>query len=195
MSDTLRLCVYCGSSMGVEPAYERVARALGQRLAAAGIGLVYGGGSVGLMGAVADGALAAEGEVIGIIPESLARAEVAHAGLTQLEVVPDMHTRKARMAALSHGFIALPGGIGTLEELFETWTWAQLGYHAKPIGLLDVDGFYQPLLQFLEHTLKQGFIRQSCRDLLYVEQDAPALLKRLQAAIGAGASGFDATPI
>jgi uncharacterized protein (TIGR00730 family) len=120
---------------------------------------------------------------------------VAHAGLTQLEVVPDMHTRKARMAALSHGFIALPGGIGTLEELFETWTWAQLGYHAKPIGLLDVDGFYQPLLQFLEHTLKQGFIRQSCRDLLYVEQDAQALLKRLQAAIGAGASGFDATPI
>jgi uncharacterized protein (TIGR00730 family) len=181
--------------MGVEPAYERVARALGQRLAAAGIGLVYGGGSVGLMGAVADGALAAGGEVIGIIPESLARAEVAHAGLTQLEVVPDMHTRKARMAALSHGFIALPGGIGTLEELFETWTWAQLGYHAKPIGLLDVDGFYQPLLQFLEHTLKQGFIRQSCRDLLYVEQDAQALLKRLQAAIGAGASGFDATPI
>lgn len=184
MSDSLRLCVFCGSSTGSRPEYRQLAHTLGQTLARNGIGLVYGGGSVGLMGAVAEGALAAGGEVTGIIPESLFQAEQGHLGLSSLEVVPDMHSRKARMAELAHGFIALPGGIGTFEELFEAWTWAQLGYHAKPIGLLDVADFYQPLLEFLEHTRQQGFIRQSCQDLLLVETEIPALLRRMLAAIG-----------
>lgn len=195
MSTHLRLCVFCGSSTGTESAYAQAATELGRTLAQQEIGLVYGGGSVGLMGAVAEGALAAGGEAIGIIPESLFNAEEGHLGLSRLEVVADMHTRKARMAELADGFIALPGGIGTFEELFEVWTWAQLGYHSKPIGLLDVDNFYQPLLQFLEHTREQGFIRQRCRDLLLVEESIPDLLRHMLAAVDPDRHGGHMPPI
>ncbi|MBF3199764.1 TIGR00730 family Rossman fold protein, partial [Pseudomonas aeruginosa] len=139
---TLRsVCVFCGASPGASPVYQEAAVALGRHLAERGLTLVYGGGAVGLMGTVADAALAAGGEVIGIIPQSLQEAEIGHKGLTRLEVVDGMHARKARMAELADAFIALPGGLGTLEELFEVWTWGQLGYHAKPLGLLEVNGF------------------------------------------------------
>ena len=143
---TLRsICVFCGASPGAQPVYRQAAENLGRHLAEQGLRLIYGGGAVGLMGVVADAALAAGGEVIGIIPQSLERAEIGHPGLTRLEVVDGMHARKARMAELSDAFIALPGGLGTLEELFEVWTWGQLGYHCKPLGLLDVGGFYSKL--------------------------------------------------
>ena len=143
---TLRsICVFCGASPGATPIYQEAAEALGRHLAENGIQLVYGGGAVGLMGMVANAALAAGGEVIGIIPQSRKDAEVGHSGLTRLEVVDGMHARKARMAELSDAFIALPGGLGTLEELFEVWTWGQLGYHAKPLGLLEVNGFVDGL--------------------------------------------------
>ncbi|MBV1789273.1 TIGR00730 family Rossman fold protein [Marinobacterium sp. D7] len=180
------LCVFCGSSEGTQPAYRDQAYALGQALVAQNSALVYGGGSIGLMGAVADGVMDSGGKATGVIPESLFRAEVAHQGLTSLEVVPDMHARKARMAELADAFIALPGGIGTFEELFEVWTWAQLDYHDKPIGLLNVDGFYDPLLRFIEHTAEQGFIRARCRELLWVESDIAALLERINAGIALG---------
>src|SRR6185503_14872599 len=144
-----RLCVFCGSSPGHDPAYGAAAAQLGRVLAERGIGLVYGGGRVGLMGILADAALAAGGEVIGVIPQALLDREIGHRGLTQLRVVDSMHSRKALMGDLADGFIALPGGIGTLEELFEVWTWAQLGLHRKPCGLLDANGFYAPLVDFL----------------------------------------------
>ncbi|MBS98842.1 MAG: TIGR00730 family Rossman fold protein [Oceanospirillaceae bacterium] len=174
-----RICVFCGSSQGTDPAFTEAARQMGQALAQQEIGLVYGGGSIGLMGTLADAALEAGGEVTGIIPEALSSAEVAHGQLSALQVVPDMHIRKARMASLADGFIALPGGIGTFEELFEVWTWAQLGYHSKPIALLNVAGFYDPLLEFLNHTLNQGFIRPGCRDLLQVHTEIETLLAQL----------------
>ncbi|TCK03519.1 TIGR00730 family Rossman fold protein [Marinobacterium mangrovicola] len=177
------LCVFCGSRKGANPRFEKVAFELGTAIAAQGSSLVYGGGSVGLMGAVADGVMSAGGEVTGVIPESLFKAEVAHQQLTSLEVVPDMHARKARMASLADAFIALPGGIGTFEELFEVWTWAQLGYHDKPVALLNVDNFYDPLLGFLDHTRRQGFIHDQCRSLLRVEEEIPALLDLLNQAI------------
>src|SRR3546814_750650 len=154
----MRLCVFCGSSDGARPAYRDAAHALGKALADAGIGLVYGGAAVGLMGAVADGALARGGEVMGVLPRSLADRELAHPGLTQLHVVGSMHERKAMMAKLSDGFIALPGGLGTFEELFEIWTWAQLGYHRKPVALLNVDGYYDGLLSFLDHPVREAFV-------------------------------------
>ncbi|MBG6290611.1 MULTISPECIES: TIGR00730 family Rossman fold protein [Pseudomonas] len=164
---TLRsICVFCGASPGATPIYQEAAEALGRHLAENGIQLVYGGGAVGLMGMVANAALAAGGEVIGIIPQSLKDAEVGHSGLTRLEVVDGMHARKARMAELSDAFIALPGGLGTLEELFEVWTWGQLGYHAKPLGLLEVNGFFDPLLAFLDHLVQERFVRQPHRDML-----------------------------
>ncbi|QEY73847.1 TIGR00730 family Rossman fold protein [Pseudomonas denitrificans (nom. rej.)] len=164
---TLRsICVFCGASPGATPIYQEAAEALGRHLAENGIQLVYGGGAVGLMGMVANAALAAGGEVIGIIPQSLKDAEVGHSGLTRLEVVDGMHARKARMAELSDAFIALPGGLGTLEELFEVWTWGQLGYHAKPLGLLEVNGFFDPLLTFLDHLVQERFVRQPHRDML-----------------------------
>ncbi|MBD9515673.1 TIGR00730 family Rossman fold protein [Pseudomonas sp. PDM22] len=164
---TLRsICVFCGASPGATPIYQEAAEALGRHLAENGIQLVYGGGAVGLMGLVANAALAAGGEVIGIIPQSLKDAEVGHSGLTRLEVVDGMHARKARMAELSDAFIALPGGLGTLEELFEVWTWGQLGYHAKPLGLLEVNGFFDPLLTFLDHLVQERFVRQPHRDML-----------------------------
>jgi len=189
------LCVFCGSSAGTQPAYRKLAYALGKALAARGSALVYGGGSVGLMGAVADGVMDSGGRATGVIPESLFRAEVAHQGLTALEVVSDMHARKARMATLADAFIALPGGIGTFEELFEVWTWAQLGYHDKPIGLLNVDGFYDPLLTFIDHTLEQGFIRPGCRELLRVERDIDSLLAVVNAGIERSSVKLDSKKI
>ena len=174
---TLRsICVFCGASPGASPIYQETAEALGRHLAESGIQLVYGGGAVGLMGMVANAALAAGGEVIGIIPQSLKDAEVGHSGLTRLEVVDGMHARKARMAELSDAFIALPGGLGTLEELFEVWTWGQLGYHAKPLGLLDVNGFYDKLGGFLDHIVEEGFVRPQHRAMLLLAQQPDELL-------------------
>ena len=176
-----RLCVFCGSSLGDAPAYAAAARELGTTLARRGIGLVYGGASVGLMGAVADAALAAGGDVIGVIPEALVRKEVAHGGPVDLRIVGSMHERKALMAELSCGFVALPGGIGTLEELFEVWTWAQLGYHAKPCALLNVDGFYDPLIAFLDNVVERQFLKPPHRAMLIVSDASNDLLARLAA--------------
>lgn len=173
------VCVFCGASTGANPAYREAAAALGQELARRKLTLVYGGGAVGLMGIVADAALAAGGEVIGIIPESLKTAEIGHNGLTRLEVVDGMHARKARMAELSDAFIALPGGLGTLEELFEVWTWGQLGYHGKPLGLLEVNGFYSKLTGFLDHIVGEGFVRQQHRDMLQVSESPAQLIDAL----------------
>ncbi|MDD1012996.1 TIGR00730 family Rossman fold protein [Pseudomonas rubra] len=169
------ICVFCGASTGVNPAYREAAISLGRSIAERGLTLVYGGGAVGLMGIVADAAMAAGGEVIGIIPEALKNAEIGHTGLTRLEVVDGMHARKARMAELSDAFVALPGGLGTLEELFEVWTWGQLGYHAKPLGLLDVNGFYSKLGSFLDHVVEEGFVRPQHRAMLQLA-DSPAEL-------------------
>lgn len=179
---TLRsICVFCGASPGATPIYQEAAEALGRHLAGNGIQLVYGGGAVGLMGVVANAALAAGGEVIGIIPQSLKDAEVGHSGLTRLEVVDGMHARKARMAELSDAFIALPGGLGTLEELFEVWTWGQLGYHGKPLGLLEVNGFFDPLLTFLDHLVQERFVRQPHRDMLQRAASPAELVSALAA--------------
>jgi uncharacterized protein (TIGR00730 family) len=176
-----RLCVFCGSSSGDAPGYAAAARELGTTLARQGIGLVYGGASVGLMGTVADAALAAGGEVIGVIPQALVRKEVAHGGPVDLRIVGSMHERKAMMAELSDGFVALPGGIGTLEELFEIWTWAQLGHHQKPCALFNVDGFYEPLIAFLDGVVERRFLKAEHRGMLIVA-DAPGdLLARLAA--------------
>ena len=175
----MRICVFCGSSPGRGDGYREAAATLGRLMAERGIGLVYGGASVGTMGVVADAAVAAGGEVVGVIPQALVDREVAHEGLTDLRVVRDMHERKATMADLSHGFIALPGGAGTMEELFEVWTWAQLGLHAKPIGLLDVDGFYDPLGAMLDHMVTEGFLSAANRDMVAFEVDPVALLDRI----------------
>ncbi len=164
------VCIFCGASTGTNPVYREAAIALGQELARRKLTLVYGGGAVGLMGVVADAALAAGGEVIGIIPKSLKNSEIGHEGLTRLEVVDGMHARKARMAELSDAFIALPGGLGTLEELFEVWTWGQLGYHGKPLGLLEVNGFYQKLTGFLDHVVGEGFVRDHHRAIMQVSE-------------------------
>jgi hypothetical protein len=177
----MRICVFCGSSSGRVASYRAAASAFGELLAREHIGLVYGGASVGLMGAVADAARAHGGEVIGVIPEALVAHEVAHRGLDDLRVVGSMHERKALMAELSDAFVALPGGIGTLEELFEVWTWGQLGLHAKPCALLDVDGFYAGLSSFLDHVLEQGFLRPQHRRMLVVESDPLALLAKFHA--------------
>lgn len=170
------LCVFCGASPGANPVYTEAAINLGRTLAEQGIRLVYGGGAVGLMGTVADAALAAGGEVIGIIPQSLKDAEIGHPGLTRLEVVDGMHARKARMAELSDGFIALPGGLGTLEELFEVWTWGQLGYHSKPLGLLEVNGFYAKLNDFLDHLVAERFVRAPHRAMLQINESPSELI-------------------
>ena len=177
---TLRsLCVFCGASPGANPVYREAAINLGRTLAEHGIRLIYGGGAVGLMGIVADAALAAGGEVIGIIPQSLKSAEVGHNGLNRLEVVDGMHARKARMAELSDGFIALPGGLGTLEELFEVWTWAQLGYHSKPLGLLEVNGFYAKLNDFLDHLVEERFVRAPHRAMLQINESPSELISAM----------------
>lgn len=172
------ICVYCGSSSGRLPAYAEGARALARALVARDWGLVYGGASIGLMGLVADTVLLLGGRVVGVIPEALARKEVAHAGLTQLHVTQSMHERKTLMAELSDGFIAMPGGIGTFEEIFEIWTWAQLGIHAKPCGLLNVAGYYDALTTFLDHATHEQFMKPPHRSLLIVEPEPVALLDR-----------------
>lgn len=185
------LCVYCGSSTGHDPSHATAARTLGQQLAERGIRLVYGGGHVGLMGIIADAVLEAGGKVTGIIPAALMDSEVGHDKLTQLLVVRDMHERKAQMAEHADGFIALPGGIGTLEELFEVWTWLQLGYHEKPVGLLNVQGFYDQLLGFLDTQRDSGFLRSEHRSLLIADSDPARLLERMtQFAMPQGVSFF-----
>lgn len=176
------LAVYCGASSGADPFYADAARALARALVEHNIGLVYGGGKVGLMGAIADEVLRLGGEATGVIPRALVEREVGHAGLTRLFVVKDMHERKAMMSDLSEGFIAMPGGMGTLEELFEMLTWAQLGIHAKPIGLLNVNGFYDGLRAFVRHQREQGFVRPEHEELMVCESDPEALIRRLRAA-------------
>lgn len=171
-----RICVFCGSSGGTSAVYAREAARLGTQLAERGLGLVYGGARIGMMGVLADAALEAGAEVIGVIPEYMRTVEIGHDGLSELRVVADMHERKATMAGLADGFLALPGGVGTLEELFEVWTWAQLGLHRKPLGLLDVAGYYRPLVEFVEHMVTEGFLRPEQRDLLCVDQEPEALL-------------------
>lgn len=173
-----RVCVFCGSNRGHDSDYVEAARQLGQLFAREGIGLVYGGGSVGLMGELADAVLHSGGEVIGVIPHALWAREVGHRGLTDLRIVDTMHERKAMMADLADAFIALPGGLGTFEEIFEIWTWAQLGLHAKPLGFLDVNGFYAPLMQFLDRAVRERFVREEHRAIAIVERDAEMLLKK-----------------
>ena len=174
-----RICVFCGSSHGGDPAYTQAARALGALLAGRGLTLVYGGGHVGLMGEVADAALKSGGEVIGVIPRRLHDWEVGHQGLTQLHVVDTMHERKAMMARLACAFVALPGGIGTLEEIFEAWTWTQLGYHDKQIALLNTEGFYDPLIGFMDQVTHTGFLKPGQRSLLKIAATPEALLEIL----------------
>jgi uncharacterized protein (TIGR00730 family) len=176
-----RVCVFCGSSAGRNPRYLEAAKRVGVTLARRGIGLVFGGGSIGLMGAVADAALEAGGEVVGVIPKALQLRELAHARLTTLHVVASMHERKAKMADLADAFVALPGGMGTLEELSEILTWAQLGLHARPCGLLDVEGYYRPLIAFFDHAAAEGFLRPEHRRLVLVADDAEALLDQFEA--------------
>ncbi len=173
------VCIYCGSNSGSRPAYTSAANEMGALLARRRIRLVYGGGRVGLMGAIADAVLAGGGEVIGVIPQSLVSKEVAHLGLKDLRVVPSMHERKALMADLADAFIALPGGFGTLEEFAEILTWAQLGLHRKPHGLLNIEGFYDPLLAFFNHAVTENFIRQAHRELVISETDPARLLDAL----------------
>ncbi len=173
-----RVCVFCGASPGRDARYSVVARSVGEALARRGIELVYGGGAVGLMGAVADGALAAGGRVTGVIPAGLVDRELAHKGLTGLRIVTTLHERKAVMAELSDAFLALPGGLGTLEELAEVLSWAQLELHAKPVGVLDVGGFFGPLVAYLDHAVHEGFVAPRHRDLLLVDEDLGRLLER-----------------
>jgi len=180
----LTVAVYCGSRNGVRPAYRALAQALGSEIGKRGWQLVYGGGRAGLMGAVADATLAAGGRVVGVIPESLMNLEVGHAGLSELHVVQTMHQRKQLMAERSHAFIALPGGIGTFEELFEAWTWRHLNYHDRPIGLLDTEGYWAPMLQFLRHSVAEGFMGDDQMAMLHSDDDAARLLDTLFAQAG-----------
>ena len=173
-----RICVFCGSNPGSDPVYVDAARQLGRLFARDGIGLVYGGGSVGLMGEVADAVLHSGGEAIGVIPHALWAREVGHRGLTDLHIVETMHERKAMMADLADAFIALPGGLGTLEEIFEIWTWAQLGLHEKPVGFLDINGFYTPLLQFLDRAVRERFLKEPHRAIAMVDADPERLLQK-----------------
>jgi uncharacterized protein (TIGR00730 family) len=174
------VCVFCGSSPGNDPDYAAAARELGRTLAERGTTLVYGGGHVGLMGVVADAALGAGGEVIGVMPRSLVDREIGHTNLTKLHVVRSMHERKALMSELSEGFIALPGGNGTLEEFFEVLTWAQLGEHAKPCGLLNVAGYYDPLLAVFDQMVDRAFLKREHREIVLVEEDPSSLLERFE---------------
>ena len=174
-----RLAVYCGSATPTDTVYIETARTVGQTLAERGIGVVYGGGKLGLMGAVADAALDAGGEVIGVIPQALVGSEVAHRGCTELHVVPGMHERKRMFTDLSDGFLTIPGGVGTMDELWEAISWSQLGYHAKPVGLLNVAGFYDRLVQFNAHMVDVGFIREQHKNILIAEDDLGRLLDRM----------------
>ena len=174
------ICVFCGSSIGREPIYREAAIAMGRALVRAGWGLVYGGGSVGMMGVITDTVLAEHGSVIGVIPEKLALAEVLHVGVTDMRIVATMHERKALMASLSSGFIALPGGYGTLEELFEVITWAQLGIHGKPVGILNVNGYFDALLDFIDHSISEQFVKAEHRQLFVTSTDPDELLTQLR---------------
>jgi uncharacterized protein (TIGR00730 family) len=176
----MRICVYAGSNPGADPAYAEAAADLARLLAGRGIGVVYGGGKVGLMGILADSALAAGGEVIGVIPQDLMDREIGHAELTELHVVASMHERKALMAELSDAFVALPGGAGTLEELIEVYTWSQLGLHDKPMGVLNVNGYYDGLAALLDHAVQEGFLRAEHRAAMHAEPTAEALLARFE---------------
>ena len=173
-----RICVFTGSSRGRGHEYLDQAGLVGAELARRGITVIYGGGRVGTMGSLADGALRAGGQVVGVIPRDLVGWDVAHQGLSELHVTADLHERKAMMAARADAFIALPGGSGTLEELFEIWTWAQLGLHAKPVGLLNTSGYFTPLVAFLDHMTREGFLHRPYRDMLIIEKDLDALLAR-----------------
>ena len=175
------ICVFCGSNPGARPAYLQAAETVGRGLAQRGLRVVYGGATIGMMGTLAEAARGAGGEVIGVIPQSIFDREIGHTGLDDLRVVGSMHERKALMAELSDAFIALPGGIGTLEELFEVYTWAQLGIHAKPLGLLDVAGYFEPLVAFLDHAVQERFLRPEMRTMLAVSDDLDDLLTALQA--------------
>ncbi|MBI3818075.1 MAG: TIGR00730 family Rossman fold protein [Planctomycetes bacterium] len=175
-----RICIFCGSASGNRPEYVKIAAACGAALARAGIGVVFGGGKVGLMGAVADGALAERGEIIGIIPRALRDRELCHPGVADMRVTGSMHERKMLMHDLSDGFIALPGGLGTLDELFETLTWLQLGYHKKPVGILNINDFYGPLLAMLDHAAAAEFIRPEHRAMLLVAGSIDELLQRMR---------------
>ena len=175
------VCVFTGSSFGRQPAYETAARALGAEIAKRGLTLIYGGASVGLMGAVADAALDADGRVVGVLPKALADLEIAHEGLTELKVVDSMHARKTAMADASDAFVALPGGLGTAEETFEVWTWSQLGIHQKPIGFLNVDGYFDALFNFLDHAVAEGFVKQKHNDLAVRTSHPSELLDALSA--------------
>lgn len=177
-----RVAVYCASSSEIDPVYVEAARDFGTLLVERGYGLVFGGGRVGLMGVVADAVVAAGGETIGVIPHKLRDLEVAHRGLTELLVVDSMHARKTVMASMSDAFVALPGGFGTLDEIFEVTTWNQLGYHSKPAGLLNVKGYFDALATFITHAADEGFVRPVHRDLLLVDSDARRLLDRLEVA-------------
>lgn len=174
-----RIAVYCGSATPADPVYIETARLVGRTLAQKGIGVVYGGGRLGLMGAVADSALEAGGEVIGVIPEALVGSEVAHKGCTELHVVPGMHERKRMFTDLSDGFLTLPGGVGTMDELWEAISWAQLGYHAKPVGLLNAAGFYDQLIAFNAHMISVGFIREQHKGILIADDQLERLLTRM----------------
>lgn len=176
-----RVTAYTGSAAGVDPVYSEAVRRLGVTLAGRGVGVVYGGGKVGLMGILADSVMGVGGHVTGAMPQALADAEIAHDGLTDLEIVQDMHQRKNRMADLGDAFIALPGGAGTMEELFETWTWQHLGLHSKPVALYNVKGFWNPLVDLLDHMVDEGFLRQELRDSLIVESEPGPLLEALAA--------------
>lgn len=179
MAELKSICVFCGSSRGARPDYIAASEQLAQAMARQNLSLVYGGAHVGIMGAIANELLKLGGKVYGVIPEALVDMEVAHEGLTELYIVKDMHERKAKMAALADGFISLPGGLGTLEEMFEVLTWAQLGFHGKPCGLLNVGGFYNDLLSFLDTANEEGFMRREHRELLIAETDTDQLLARL----------------
>jgi uncharacterized protein (TIGR00730 family) len=176
-----RVCVYCGSSEGRDPRYREAAVRVGRSLAQRGLGLVYGGGGIGLMRVVADAVMDHGGSVIGVIPHGLAAREVAHRGVTEMRVVPSMHARKALMAELADAFLTLPGGFGTFEELFESVTWAQLGIHKKPLGLLNVAGYFDHLVKFVDHAVAQGFVPAAGRSLFVVGDEPEALLDRLAA--------------
>ena len=181
MPELSSICVFCGSNAGARPTYVEMAEAVGRGLARRGVRVVYGGARVGMMRALADSARSAGGDVVGVIPQAIFDREIGHTGLDDLRVVGSMHQRKALMAELSDAFIALPGGVGTLEELFEVYTWAQLGIHEKPLGLLDVAGYYRPLVAFLDHAVREQFVRPSTRSMLAVGEDLDDLLAAFEA--------------
>jgi len=181
MTELKRVCVFCGSSAGVRPVYAEAARSVGRLLAERGIGVVYGGGNVGLMGEVADAVLAAGGRVTGVIPRALMEREVGHRGLTELHIVGSMHERKALMVDLADGFVALPGGFGTLDELCEALTWSQLGIHTKPCAVLNVDGYFDALLALFDHATREGFVRDAHRALVLEAAEPAALLDAMAA--------------